>query len=484
MGSLGEPLIRRIAIIGAGPAGVTAARYLSAEDLFHTIDIFEQQDSFGGVWNYSSIDELDTTPVPQTNPHQPVEEPRWRKADPYSTGHDGLRPCFSSPMYDNLESNLPHSVMEHTDDPSLEDHQLFPQREAVLSYLEQYAASIAHLVHFHTQVVDCQSKANGWLLTVKDLVTGRHSQQKYDAVVVATGHYSVPKVPEIKGLKAWDHAYPGIISHSKLYRSPTPYTDKKTIIIGNAASGTDIARHVATTARLPVLLSQRSEPPKQDEIDDQEVVPQIVEFMPPSQECRAVRFADGRVETDVDAIVFCTGYFFNYPFLSTLKPRVIESGERVKDVYQHLFSIHHPSLVFMGLPCKIIPFRTCEGQASVIAAVWSGRLSLPSRSEMQSWDALRSEHLEPRAFHILPAPKDLEYHNEMVDWASRAMNANQKRLPPKWEAKDFWLRDKIPMIRKQFAAQGKDRNNIRRLEDLGYDYQSWLKAQQADRPSC
>lgn len=479
MGSLGEAVIKRIAIVGAGPAGVTAAKYLWAEDAFHTIDIFEQQGSLGGVWNYSNVDELDTTPIPQTNPHQPVEEPRWQKADQHAVGKVGLRPCFSSPMYDNLESNLPHYVMKHTDDSSLEDHQLFPEREAVLSYLEHYAAGIANLVYFHTQVLDCRSMADGWSLTVKDLLTGRHAQKKYDAVVIATGHYSVPKVPDIKGLKEWDRAYPGIISHSKLYRSPKAYADKKTIVIGNAASGTDIARHVATTARLPVLLSQRSEPPKQDEIDDQEVLPQIVEFLPPSRKCRAVRFADGRVETDVDAIVFCTGYFFNYPFLSSLKPPLIETGERVKDVYQHLFSIHHPSLAFVGLPCKIIPFRTFEGQASVIAAVWSNRLSLPSRSEMQSWDALRSKDLEPGAFHILPAPKDLEYHNEMVDWASKAMKADQKWLPPKWDKKAFWLRDKIPMIRKQFAAHGRDRNHLRTLEDLGYDYASWLKEQQA-----
>lgn len=53
MGSLVRPNIgfnvKRIAIIGGGPAGVAAAKFLLAENAFDKVDIFEQQAQVGGV---------------------------------------------------------------------------------------------------------------------------------------------------------------------------------------------------------------------------------------------------------------------------------------------------------------------------------------------------------------------------------------------------------------------------------------------------
>jgi len=42
--------VKRICIVGAGPTGLAAAKYLLAEEAFDKIDVFDQQSSSGGVW--------------------------------------------------------------------------------------------------------------------------------------------------------------------------------------------------------------------------------------------------------------------------------------------------------------------------------------------------------------------------------------------------------------------------------------------------
>lgn len=45
------PRISRVAIIGAGPGGIVAARALRAEgDAFEKITLFERNASVGGTW--------------------------------------------------------------------------------------------------------------------------------------------------------------------------------------------------------------------------------------------------------------------------------------------------------------------------------------------------------------------------------------------------------------------------------------------------
>jgi len=42
--------VKRICIVGGGPTGLASAKYLQAEGTFEKIDVFEQQNQAGGVW--------------------------------------------------------------------------------------------------------------------------------------------------------------------------------------------------------------------------------------------------------------------------------------------------------------------------------------------------------------------------------------------------------------------------------------------------
>lgn len=50
--------------------------------------------------------------------------------------------------------------------------------------------------------------------------------ESFDALVVGSGHYSVPFIPSIRGLKEFAQRYPGNIEHTKQYRGPERYRGK------------------------------------------------------------------------------------------------------------------------------------------------------------------------------------------------------------------------------------------------------------------
>lgn len=456
-----------------------------AERAFSRIDIFEQRSTVGGVWNYTpDLADKPAVSIPQTSPFAPVEEPIW-----HFSGDDGVfdksgrkQAFFVSPLYDRLETNIPHSLMQFSDLPFPDGTQLFPKHETVTKYLETYAEDVRHLIKFQTQVLDVRlGQSQGtekWMIKRRDLLSGEASESEYDAVVVASGHYNVPFIPDITRIAEWNKAYPGSLSHSKFYRNLEKYRDRKVIVVGNSASGLDIGAQISTVCKHPLLVSQKSESYLSSGSQSyKEELPEIAEFMIPD---RAVRFVNGRIEKDIDTIVFCTGYFYSFPFLSSLNPPVISDGTRTQNVYKHIFYNQHPTLAFIALPQKIIPFPISEVQASIIARVWSNHLELPSLSAMQQWEEeLISQRGAGKGFHTLMFPLDADYINELHDWAMGAErmsgpeNDGRGKEPPYWAGKERWVRQRFPAIKKAFQDKGEERHQIRSIEELGVDFERW-----------
>ncbi|MCJ1245689.1 hypothetical protein MMC30_002893 [Trapelia coarctata] len=499
MGSLPDPKIRRIAIVGGGPAGCTIAkfvkaeedgyfiaannnsRFLLAEGCFKKIDIFEQQASIGGTWNYSDFPVSGVKhedEIPSTNPVQSLEKPSWVNGHGKESG-----PIFTTPMYEGLESNLPKNLMCYSDKPFPSESQLFIPREEVCQYLEEYAEDVKPLIQFQTQVLDISlqsSKSNPDIWTVKYQTLRDRAERSaaYDAVAVCIGHYNVPYVPDIPGIRKWNEAHPGRLSHSRYYRRPEDFTGKKVIIVGNSASGVDIATQISTVAKTPVLVSSRSESFLVSTGTGKEEVPEIVEFLPPSDFVRGVRFKDGRIEEGVDAVLFCTGYLYSYPFLPSLHPKLISDGFRVRNVYRHMFYIEHPSLAFILLPFRITPFPMSEAEAGVIARVWSGRLQLPAPEAMYGWedDRIINKGMGT-SFHALSFPEDFDHHNSLYDWAAQT-DKGLGRMAHRWNEKERWTRQRFAAIKKAFADRGELRHEICTIEELGFDYEAWLREEE------
>ncbi|KAF2405164.1 flavin-containing monooxygenase [Trichodelitschia bisporula] len=466
--------VHKVAIIGAGPAGLAAAKYLKNEGAFQTIDVFEQRDDIGGVWGYtpeSSGDHLFS--VPQTDAHLGPEQPVWRTKHPINgQAADRLKqPVFLSPVYDLLETNIPRCLMGFSDLNFADDIPLFPKHSQVQSYLQNYAGDIRSLIKFRRQVLDVRPLHGAssdptlihaqWRVDSLDLDLGRNQTSIYDAVIVASGHYSVPYVPDIPGVRAWAERYPGAISHSKYYRRPEEFMGKRIVVVGSSASGLDIASQLAAVCQGTLFVAERSHSSLEAGFASNSViqlVPEISKFIPENQ---SVLFANGS-EAQVDHVLFCTGYLYSMPFLDKLKPPPISDGLRVKHTCLHLIYTPAPTLAFLALPQKVIPFPLSEAQAAVLARLYSGRLSLPSVEELESWEAAHiAQSSNGRSFHRLNFPKDAQYINMLYDWAASAEpregldHGGRGKLPKKWGEKEFWVRERFPAIRKAFLEHRK-----------------------------
>ncbi|KAK0651854.1 hypothetical protein B0T16DRAFT_88560 [Cercophora newfieldiana] len=452
--------VQRVAIIGAGPAGLAAAKYLVAQDAFETIDVYEQQSEVGGVWNYSPRPSQ-TLHVPQVSPHTPL--------DPPLRSEGGI--VFPSPMYEMLHTNIPRCLMAFSDLPFPQESLIFPSRDDVQDYLVTYSRSLRNLFKFSTRVEDVrvwQSGGDGkdqWDVTFTSLETNISTTTTYDAVVVASGHYSLTYLPEVKGIREFHSAHPGVITHAKLYRTPTPFAGKKVVIVGNAASGLDIGAQISGVCR-KLLLSVRTATPKPNlDFVGAEEVGVIDEFI---VEERSVRFRDGRVEKDVDAVVFATGYLFAYPFLTSLKPELVKDGRHVHGLYQEIFHIEHPTLVFPGLPIKVVPFSVCESQAAIISRTWANLLHLPTRVEMHKWE---EEETEKRgsSFHVWPKGGDAEFVNRVSD----ELRGGAGKNPPRWDSELIWEREIYSDAKLKFEIEGR---RAKSLAELGFVPESTKEA--------
>ncbi|CAA7034214.1 unnamed protein product [Microthlaspi erraticum] len=126
---------RHVAVIGAGAAGLVAARELRREG--HSVVVFERQKQVGGTWIYTDHVE----------------------SDPLSV--DPTRIVVHSSVYGSLRTNLPRECMGFRDFPfairsgESRDPRRFPSHGEVLAYLQDFGKEfgIEELIRFETTVV-------------------------------------------------------------------------------------------------------------------------------------------------------------------------------------------------------------------------------------------------------------------------------------------------------------------------------------------
>lgn len=552
--------INRIAIIGAGPSGLAAAKHLLAEGFTSSqIDIYEQQAEVGGVWNYSSVTSSQPVRVLQTDAHaapdppiypeDPVEEEKGEHDDyefdsdeeactapgsgacslPPVSRRERRPPIFPSAMYDDLHTNIPHTLMRYSDlgftldgegEGTHESCEIFPSRQVVQEYLLRYARDVRHLIRFSTQVTNISLQepsssntpgANSsqrqpqiqdkWTLGITNLLTDASRTEIYDAVVVSSGHYSAPYIPSTTpDISAFAAAHPGVISHAKTYRSASAFVGKRVVLVGSGPSGQDIASQLSAVCASPLIISARS--PMTDAAsahlgvgDRVRVAGTITRFLVDEKgvevhsapgSSSSSGGGDGGTERilNVDAILFCTGYLYTYPFFSASSlpastPPLVTDGRRVHGVARHFLHTHHPTLVFPGLPIKIIPFPLAEAQAAVFTRLWAGRLPLPSHEELRGWEredeegrGFEGEKVPGKPFHNFPVGGDALYINALHDWAVRARGdggdgkgKGKGKEPPFWGDEELWQRSIYAQAKMQFEKTGR---KAKTLLELGF----------------
>ncbi|KAM0274377.1 hypothetical protein ACHAQH_007914 [Verticillium albo-atrum] len=238
---------RRVAVIGAGPSGAIATDALVKEQAFDTIRVFDRRGAIGGTWVYT--------------PHLPAKIPSLRDLIAGNIDHAVPIPSqlpaetaksesinnhqvrFSdSALHEHLHSNIIPSIMSFTQEPfpdKLSERTLtkygprapFRHREIVREWVQDIFVRDGNdkLLELNTTVERAvKTEAGEWVVTLRKETPGKDYwwEERFDALVVASGHYNVPWIPDIPGLIEFDARFPGKILHSKHFRGSESFEGK------------------------------------------------------------------------------------------------------------------------------------------------------------------------------------------------------------------------------------------------------------------
>jgi cation diffusion facilitator CzcD-associated flavoprotein CzcO len=127
----------------------------------------------------------------------------------------------------------------------------WPSRDALVSYYEAYARDHGLEFRLNTQIERVERRAGGgWLLLTGQAGLAARS------VVIATGKYNRPSIPEWPGRDAFG----GDLLHAAQYRNATPFRGRRVLVAGAGASGFEIAKQLADGGARAVWLAIRTPP--------------------------------------------------------------------------------------------------------------------------------------------------------------------------------------------------------------------------------
>ena len=383
----------RVAIIGAGPSGLTAAKH--AIQAGFDVTVFEASEDLGGQWHTTAA-------------------------------HSGVWP--------GMRTNTSRAMTAFSDFAAPTEYPLHPAAEQIHTYLRTYAEhfDVTDRVRLHAPV--------GHVSPI-----GEVDGERFDGVVVASGRFRKPRIASGLG------AFRGDVVHSFNYPGAAPYRNRRTLVYGNGISGLEIASDLAAVTsvisafRKPRYVIQKvvdgvpsdwqwytafgalerrllpreewsrtvrdrvlrvagnpaafgAPEPHGDiltaglslcqdylaQVADGSIVcrPAIAAI-----DDRTVTFIDGSSET-VDAIVCATGYDLDIPYLSEDVWDVLGADLAL---YQRTWHPDLPGFGFIGQFLAQGPyFPLLELQARWIVATWAGDVAPPDETQM------RVTILEPR----------------------------------------------------------------------------------------
>ena len=396
-----------VAVLGAGSSGLAALKALRERGVI--VDGFERGSDVGGLWRYEN--------------------------------DNGL-----SGAYGSLRTNVSRSRMQYPSFAMPKSYGDFPHHSAMAAYLDEYADTfeLRESIRFRTSVERLEPDEGGrWWVTLDD-----GSRRSYRAVVVATGLFWSPRLPDYSG------RFEGTVGHSHEYRTPGPYAGRRVLVVGAGQSAAEIAVEVSTVAERTLMavrsgvhvIPRRIGSRAYDAADiaplnripwrllnaiygrrvGRELGPLPVTWPLPARrllegipivssdllpalrrgdvvvkpaidrlEGKRVRFVDGS-EEQVDRIVYATGYRIRLPYLSS---SLLAAEGRDFPLYRRIVPPELPALYFAGFvdaPGGLLPL--VEAQSDWITAAVTGRIRVPTPERM--WHAI--ERTERRTRERFP----------------------------------------------------------------------------------
>ncbi len=347
---------KRIAILGAGPSGLAQLRAFEAlrkkgEEIPELV-CYEKQDDWGGMWRYS-----------------------------WEVGVDQNGEPVHGSMYRFLWSNAPKEAIEFGD-YTFDDHFKKPMpsylpREVLLDYIlgRVKQSDVKRYIHFNHAVrwIEYDPEREKFTVTVMDHTKDELKSEEFDHVVIATGHFSTPYYPDIKGLER----FPGRVLHSHDYRDPREFAGRRLLIVGSSYSAEDIGSQCYKYGADEIIFSYLEGPMPYDWPDNIRQRP-LIEYVDENK----VHFVDGSVE-EVDAILFCTGFKFHFPYLPEELRLKSRNELYLSGLYNGVALIKEPKLFYLGMQNHYYTFNMFDAQAWYVRELILGRQKLPDEETME-----------------------------------------------------------------------------------------------------
>ena len=358
---------KRVAVIGAGPSGLAQLRaFQSAAQQgveIPEVVCFEKQDNWGGLWNYT-----------------------WR------TGLDEYGEPVHGSMYRYLWSNGPKEGLEFAD-YTFEEHfgkqiASYPPRAVLFDYIEGRVkrAGVRPWIRFRTPVrhVAHDAATGKFTVTVHDLAADHTYSEVFDHVVVASGHFSTPNVPEFPGFSTFN----GRILHAHDFRDAREFAGKDVLIVGTSYSAEDIGSQCWKYGCKSVTVSHRTAAMGYDWPENWKEVPLLDKV-----EGNIAIFKDGGT-AHVDAIILCTGYRHHFPFLPDDLRLKTRNRLATANLYKGVVWAGNPKLFYLGMQDQWYTFNMFDAQAWYVRDVILGRLAVPETAAARAADAAAREVAE------------------------------------------------------------------------------------------
>jgi cation diffusion facilitator CzcD-associated flavoprotein CzcO len=197
----------RLAIVGAGPSGLCAARWLA--ELGIDFDLLDRNPDVGGIWDIAFP---------------------------------------GSPMYESAHFISSKTLSGFRDHPMPAEFPDYPSHRQILQYLRGYAEKhgLRKKAECGVAVERARPDGDAWVLEIRG-----GEERRYAGVVCALGQQWTPKTPEIPG------RFDGESFHSNAYRSARQVDGKRVLVIGAGNSGCDIAADASTLAAATFLSLRR-----------------------------------------------------------------------------------------------------------------------------------------------------------------------------------------------------------------------------------
>ena len=199
----------KVAIIGAGPAGLTVARSLKLLNI--PFQIYEKHSEVGGIWDITNA---------------------------------------GTPMYQSAHFISSKTMSGHLGFPMPDDYPDYPSRIQIHQYIQNFAQvnGLYEHIRFNTKIKEVVFKDGLWQVQPEGA-----APVSYRWLVCASGSLWDPNRPRLKG----EEQFEGEVMHAVKYKNSDYFRNKRVLVVGAGNSGVDIACDAAFMAQQAFISMRR-----------------------------------------------------------------------------------------------------------------------------------------------------------------------------------------------------------------------------------